>query len=115
MPGFYFDDGSCISICYADDTDPVEDENRTRYQYFIDTSEGREYEQDNLQSGVGRHNLFYGFEALIDSLRFAAYDYESGEESSFEGWVPEWAYQHLLELDMLLCTICESERLIVED
>jgi hypothetical protein len=79
---------------------------RMRYLAYLDLADGREFEIDDLQSGVGGGNLAYGMENLLGFLEAAgeARNYhdrtgrESENEDLFEPAVGEWAQQNLDEL-----------------
>ena len=108
MAGYRFDDGSYISIEYADTPG---DDGRTRYHYAIDACAGREYERSDLQSGRFSTGIQSGFADLLGYLCDAA---ESLDDNSFEEtWVGEWAASHQMELECLRIDL-EEQTLIKE-
>ena len=114
MAGYRFEDGTSISIEYDD---VPGDEGRTRYHYYIDLPDGREYERSDLQSGFGRHELQEGLTSLVYFLLGAAECTISPaipEGHSFEEhWVAEWAAENYDELEMLALDL-ETEKRIQE-
>lgn len=103
-------------------------EGRTRYQWFIDLPDGREFAGDDLQSGCCGGSLQNGLESLLSFLGAAAESYRydmrknihdsnrDGDSNSdlFPAPVVEWAYQNSDELSMLQCELEENKGLIDE-
>ena len=112
MAGHRFEDGSSISI---DLSQRAGDNGRIRYKYFVD-ADGKEYEADDLQSGLSKigsqHGLQQGLESIVyflltegilidEELNFDGTEKEDRDEDAFPIWVVEWAHEHLDELEEL--------------
>lgn len=86
------------------------DEGRTRYEWFIDLDDGREFSGYDLQSGCQGGNIRQGFASLLSFLgAFAeSVDYQrrnpgrEGENSDlFPAELAEWAMANSDNFDML--------------
>lgn len=117
LPGVKIGD-AFISIRYAKRPG---DDNRTRYQYYIDPI-GPEDGFDDLQSGCQGGDLQAGLESLLSFLGACgeSYGYAQrtgrGSENSdlFPPAISEWAYQNSDELSMLAIELEETPGLIDE-
>lgn len=115
MPGASIG-GGFLSIEYSP---RLGDNGRTRYRYALDV-DGREYEADDLQSGVGGGSLQEGLSSLLSFLLHSAEEYDAftrsgrrDDSDTFPEWVAEWAYTHSEELEILAMDL-EEPGVIVE-
>lgn len=114
--------GATLSITYSHHPG---DNERTRYQWFIDLAPGEKFSGEDLQSGCGGGNLQQGMESLLSFLGASAESYRykmdwdkltpDSNASLFPRPVVEWAYQNSDEISILLCEIEESETPLIEE
>jgi len=116
LPGVQIGDVT-ISIGYAKRQG---DDNRTRYQYYIDPI-GPEDGFDDLQSGCQGGGLQDGLESLLSFLGACgeAYRYEmsglkSEDSGQFSPAIAEWCYQNSDGLSELAIELEETTDLIDE-
>ena len=109
-----------ISIIYAGRTD----DGRMRYHYYIDLSDGREHEGNDLRSGVGGGNLQEGMEFLLSFLGAAgeAYSYkfrhglaDPENLDMFPDYINQWAYLNDSDLSILNVELQERRGELVKE
>ena len=111
--------GAFVSIEYAD---RAGERGRVRYRWYVDLSDGREFTDDDLQSGCGGGSLQGGLESLLsflgafaESWRCNGYDVNDGENADlFPAGMAEWAQQNSDEIGMLQIELEETPDLIEE-
>ena len=114
MPGVKIGD-AFVSIEYSDCAGR---DGRTRYRWFVDLSDGREFTDDDLQSGCGGGSLQAGLESLLSFLGAFAESWRRGPGGDngdlFPEGLHEWATQNSDEIGMLAIELEETPDLIEE-
>ena len=98
MAGYRFDDGSTVNIDYSNKTDS---RGAPRFKVIIDDGKGQEYETDELACWGGLNEALSSLFCFLNASA-EAFQYGDTEDSSFHGtWVPEWANNHLNDIQSL--------------
>ena len=107
--------GAFVSIEYAD---RAGERGRVRYRWYVDLSDGREFTDDDLQSGCGGGSLQAGLESLLSFLGAFAESWRRGPGGDngdlFPEGLHEWATQNSDEIGMLAIELEETPDLIEE-
>lgn len=134
MPGVKIGD-AFVSIEYSDHEGR---DGRTRYSWYVDLADGREFSGDDLQSGCGGGSLQAGLESLLSflgafaeswqyfirnggempvktSAQVKALTFEVENMNLFHAGMAEWAMQNSDEISMLAIELEETKDLIDED